>query len=193
MRGNFAAHAFAGSGAPVQRVPFEQQRAAYASAAHLPLSSPARQGSGNTSAVGGAYHTDGAPAAHATGDAWTRFGENRSTDTSVHGTSSAPSYAGAARGTGNVPTYSRGTGNVPTYSRGTGNAPSYARGSTGTGAAGFPNGGYGYHPSGSGAARSYSAPARSYGSARTTHPAPSRGTTSHAPRSSSHPADHHPG
>jgi hypothetical protein len=96
VRGSFAAHAFAGSGAPVQRVPFEQQRAAYASAAHLPLSSPARQGSAYGSA-GGAYHADGAPA-RSSGDAWTRFGENRALE-GTHGTNSAPSYAGAGPAT----------------------------------------------------------------------------------------------
>jgi hypothetical protein len=217
VRESFAAHAFAGAGAPVQRVPFEQQRAAYASATHLPLS-PAREDSAYGSA--GAYHADGAPA-RSSGDAWTRFGENRSLEGGTHGTNSVPSYAGAGRGaegapsyarpSGSVPSYARGTGNVPSYARGTGNVPSYSRGtgnvpaSSREGAAGFPNGGYGYRTSGTGTARSYNAPSRAYSAAPRSYSAPARSSsvrtyrsearstgTSHAVRSSSH-GDRRPG
>jgi len=205
VRGSFAAHEFAGSGAPVQRVPFEQQRAAYANAAHLPLSS-GHEGSAYGSTAGGAYHADGAPA-RSSGDAWTRFGENRALE-GTHGTNTAPSYA---RGTGNVPSYTRGTGNAPSYSRGTGNVPTYSRGtgnvpaSSREGTGGFPNGGYGYRTSGTGTARSYSAPSRGYSAAPRSYSAPARSSsvrtyrsaarsssTTHAVHSSSH-GDHRPG
>jgi len=192
VHSSFAEHGFAGSTAPVSRVPFEQQRSAFAAATRLPLTPEAR---------GEGFHDASTPVGnHPAGDAWGRFGQNRGIDAAHSGGSTngaSPYVDRAARGTGNEPagastgrTYDAGRTNyTPSRSY---SAPTRSY-SAPTRSYSAPSRSYGAPSRSYGApARSYSAPARSYSAPSRSYSAPARSykAPSHPSRSSSHGSEH---
>jgi hypothetical protein len=170
VRPSFSQHTFAGSQAPVERVPFAQQRAAVAGAAHLPL--PAAHSAVENPGAAGAYHADGTAAGRPATDAWSRFGENRGVEPATRGTGNAPSYAtGANRSNADA-----GVSRSSTYRSPSSVAParSYAAPSRSYAAP----------------AQSYRAPARSYAAPARTYTPPAHHANASAPRAPKAPAHH---
>jgi hypothetical protein len=202
---SFGQQAFAGSTEPVRRVPFEQQRSAFATATRLPLTPESHGFAGNgpvNGATRGNFREGSAPAGNGpANDAWSRFGQNRGIDAPRNGGTAygaSPYVDRPARGTGNAPRTTTAPQRIdvnPRYSSGgyqtyrgsdVRAAPTRSYASPRTYDAPTRNNyasprSYNNAPSRtySAPSRTYSAPSRTYGAPSRSYNAPSR--TYHAP------------